>query len=334
MRRSSHAAALIGLAVAVTLTGCATPAPVETPAASPSASASQPPVEPVVIGPAEMPPVAFGGDCAKALSADDVAEVLGVPVTAEAVESEDYLVNMGGLACEWTAESGASVELEVVPRAGLDGAVFPEEYEASFFDQCSYDGSCRWQGGDDAVWLALTFRAIDGAAQDDVDAWGEAVGARVTANHAAAEAPPWTRDRTGWWPVLDCAQVADAVGVQLGEAPTGEMSGWDADLPPAAYVLAIEGARVTRCSLDGVDGTTSAMVSIEPGMGGVPVDGATAVELGVPGITAFSVADEYQLPYLLTDGVNRIRLSVRADGPDGETRLLTAIAAAAASGFQ
>lgn len=338
MQRSRTAVLASGLViVALAATGCATgAAPAETPAAVPSSEPSPTPtVEPIALGPAEMPPLAFDGDCEAALPAAELAEIVGVAVTPNSAE-RTYLANVGALECTWDGADGREVGLVVVPRAAFEGEAFPTEYEAGFFGQCSYDAyTCDWQGGDSSVWISASFVASRGT-QEEANAWGEAIGARVLENRAADPGVPWTRDRTGWWWPMACAQVNDAVGAQLGQ-PLGSLQmGWDADRPSPAYAIAITTAGQSRCWL-GEPGSDFGSFWIHPGEGARPAgEGYEAIELGVPGITASvrEVEDGRGRPtYMLSDGVNRIELWVSADDAPVE-RILVAVAAAAASDFQ
>ncbi|KRB38485.1 hypothetical protein [Microbacterium sp. Root180] len=336
MRRSSLAAALpVLVAVILTMTGCATPAPVETPAAS-SPAEPTPTIEPVVIGPAEMPPVAFGGDCANALTPEDIAEALGTTVVPRPRTLDESIANVGGLECEWRDANGNAVILAFIPRVGLDGAVFPEELAANFFDECTGGSYCAWQGGDDIAWVALTLVVPEGTTRGDVDGWGEALGQLAIENYSAAVDDPWTRDRTAWFPTLACEEVGDAIGAQLGVPIVGRASGWDADRPPTGYVMALGGSRQAHCYLTS-DGGQGMSVTIWPGLGEtLAAEGATNVDFGVPGVTAYEGGqDDYRgRDYILTDGVNRIDLWVRIDDTDAQRRFAVAVAAAAASGFE
>lgn len=337
MRRSAFAASGIGLAaLGLVFTGCAAPAPAETPAASASAeSTPTPTVDAIALGPAEMPPLEFDGDCERALPAEDLARIVGFDVALDSMENR-YLANLGALECAWTTSDGDQVRLDVVLRAAVDGPVFPAEHESAFFDDCGYDGyRCSWQGGDASVWIAGDFVGTQ-ATHEEVVAWGQAMTERVLENRTHSDS--WTRDRSGWWFALDCAQVATAIGAQSGRAIEGQFSAWDADLPPVAYAVSLTTAGQTRCFLfDTEAGRSPGSLRILPGEGARPVeDGYEAVDLGIPGITAFvdvSDSEESRPTYILSNGVNRIELFVPEDAGPAE-QFATAVAAAAASDFQ
>lgn len=325
------ALALLGL----TLAGCASPAPAETPAVS-AEPTPEPTIEPIVIGPAEMPPVPFGGDCAKALSVDDIAEVTGVTVAPEAPSQGEAMGNVGGLECEWLAANGDRVILALIPRAGLDGAVFPEDLAPTFFGPCTAGSYCAGQGGDDNAWVGVTLVAPEGTTQEDFDAWNEELGRRALENYAATADAPWTRDRAGWLPALDCGQVGDAISAQLGVPVAGQISGWDADRPPTGYVMALEASQQTACYLV-LDEAQGASLTIWPGLGeALRADGATEVDFGIPGITAYEGAEsDYRgRTHIMTDGVNRIDLGARTGDAEAQRRFAVAVAAAVASDFE
>lgn len=338
MRRSPLALLGLVLAAALAASGCApraaTPDPTRTAEAAPTVEPS-PTIEPLVIGPAEMPPVAFGGDCSKTLSNEDLAEWLGTGVTPERGTGQ-HLAAMGGLECTWPGPNGASVRLEAIPRAGLSGAEFPDEHAPSFFANCSYDGYCSWQGGDDALWLALTFHIPEIATSQDAAAAGEALGAKVIESHDAVASQPWTQDTTGWIVDLGCERIAAAVGAQFGQPLEGQEFGWDADRPPAAYVMAIASGRQALCRLrpDEPDGSES-IVRVFPGLGALAFDDAVPVDLGIAGVIAFKrpgafIGEEW----MITDGVNRIEAFLPRAGATTPDPLAVAVAAAAASGFE
>lgn len=339
MRPSPLAALAVGLAAfSVTLTGCATGAgaSVETPAAVPSSEPSATPTpEPISLGPAELPPLEFDGDCQHALAAEDLAGIVGTGVTPDP-EGDRYLANMGALECTWTGADIGAVRLYVMPRSAIDGPVLPAREESAFFDECSYDGStCAWQGGDESVWIAAEFVAPH-AVQEEVNAWGAAIAARVLENRSAHPAEPWTRDRTGWWFALDCAQAATAIGAQLGRPVEGMSYGWDADRPPVGYAVGLTTAGHTQCLLsDAESGQLWRTMRVYPGEGGRAVDdGYVTVDFGVPGITVYADAtdrEDGRSTYVLTDGVNRIELSVSGDSAE---QFAVAVAAAAASDFE
>lgn len=335
MRCSPRSAVLLGLAVVLTVTGCATPAPTETPAASPSAPAPEPTVEPLVIGPAQMPPIAFGGECAKALSLADVTEVLGAEATLDGSrpEGRTSIDSAGGLQCAWTTPE-AQLTLDVIPRSGLNGAAFPEERAARYFDECNDGWFCSWEGGDHQVWLALTF-TNQGMTRSEVDAQAEALAPRVLANFATAGDEPWTRDRTGWWPALACDDLAVAVGSQSGDALTGE-EGRIEDLPYPGYLITQEGTGHTDCTLYDDAGAVVGRVVTDPGLGAPPLwSGGEPVDLGAPGITALaSPIGDTRWVYVMGDGVNRVYVEAGDSSVGTPEQFAVAVAAAAASDFQ
>lgn len=341
MRRAPIAAASL-VVMAIALIGCASneptgSAPIVSAEPVVESTSPTPTLDPVVIGPANMPPAAFGGDCAAALSVDDISEVLGMDVVDPARSfSDEAMTNVGGLECEWRGPDGDAVILAVVPRAGLDGAVFPEDLAPRFFEECTGGSYCAWQGGDDTAWVGLTFTTPEGATLDDVEAGGNALGQRVLGNYASAGDDPWIRDTAGWFPALDCAQVGNAIGAQLGVPITGQISGWDADRPPTGHVMALEGSRQASCYLR-PDGDTAFSMTIWPGLGEtLSVDGATETDFGVPGVTVYEggLEDYRGRAFVLTDGVNRIDYWMHTDDAEAKRKVAVAVAAAAASDFQ
>jgi hypothetical protein len=326
-------------AVALLLSGCATPAPT-TPGASAEPSEQTPTPaptsasDPIVIGPAEMPPVAFGGDCEKVLTPADIAEVTGKELALQPpIQVEPPIDSAGGLRCGWSDElsDGASLRVGVLPQAGLDGAEIDADHAQIYFVECHW--VCSWEGGDESVWLEISFQYPSAMTRGVIDEWGEALGARITARYADASADaPWVRDRSGWWPKFECGQLADAVGAQLGIALEGTAAGYDSRPAPVQW-MAHRASRGTRCHLEG-EGTNLG-VWTSAGLGGSLTadpgwESSTPIDLGVPGITAQQASEE---AIALSDGVNRASFYVY-EAPVPVRDVAAAIAAAAASDFQ
>lgn len=339
MRRSLPAAILLGLAaVGLALAGCAqTPGerPAPTGDASPAPDPS-PTVEAIAVGPGEVPPTVFGGDCGSVLSAADLADVLGAdaaPAEVSPPQSRSNSQNAGGLMCRWTTSEG-SLEVGVIPRAGLGDAEFPDALVARYFEECNDGWFCSRQGGDDEVWFALTF-TDQGMSQADVEAKSEVLAPRLLANHAAAGDEPWTRDRTGWWPALDCDGVAAAVGARWGSELTGEPAGLE-HLPLPIFLMSAEGAGAVDCTLADASGATVGRVVADPGLGVTPFwASGEQVDLGLPGITAVGIDLESDRPvYIMSDGVNRAYFDAVGTPVGAAESLAVAVAAAAEADFE
>jgi hypothetical protein len=321
-------------ALVIALTGC-TPAPLTPPRTASSAEATPTPapsITPLVIGAAEMPPVAFDGDCAKALTSADIAEVTGTDLSPSASDDFDPSnENVGGLRCSW-GDTNQSLRIGVIPRPALDGLEMPADLAGLYFQECG-TWVCSWQGGDDAIWIAISFQLGSEMTRVNVDEWGAALGERIIDRHAASEAAPWERDRTGWWPEFACEDIAGPIGDQLGLALVGTPLPHE-HLPAPEQTMAMTATRRTYCDVAGADGDPHFTVSTRAGVGGslrVPPDiDAAPVDLGVPGITA-QVANDSWFP--LSDGVNQAEVYVFET--TGEPHdIAAAVAAAAASGFQ
>ncbi len=341
MRTSPLANLVLGLAViSVVLTGCATGAaepagnPAAAPPTEPSATST---AEPIVVGPAEMPPVAFDGDCAQALSIDEVSELLEVTATEQPVAPDEVLLNLGGLTCRWSEADDLALMVHAIPRAGLDGAELPAEFDDML--ECPSDPvasealhrSCAWEGGDDELWLGLVLPLHGQQTAADIDEAGTALAERILERHAASGAQAWVRDRSTWWPSFDCAQVATALSAELGEPVDGQVVPWDADLAPIGRIMKREAGRLSDCSFAGSAGPAGS-VHVYPGLGGGPFEGVATVDLGIPGITAYEPIDDG--PYIVTDGVNRVEVWSYETSAIEPRDFVAAIAAAAASDFQ
>ena len=337
--RRSPLAAVLAVATVIALAGCATapaakpdptpPAPTPTPTPTPTTT-----VESMVVGPAESPPVAFGGDCTRVLEPDDIAEVMGMSVEPATSEPDPVLgANVGSLWCSWASPQG-SVRLTVIPQAGLDGATFPADSVKYYFEDCDTDWVCGWQGGDSSIWIGMALSHPE-MTRESVDAWGSALGERITGNHEAVRDEPWVRDRTGWWPTFTCEQIAAAVGAQLGAEVTGEFVGY-IDPPAPGMVMADVASRHVQCMVSAPQDVGIAVLSTRAGTA-ASAPASPAVALGIPGITAATISAGYYLGgqgFSITDGTNVVWLEAASAGGWSEQQIATAIAAAAASGFQ
>lgn len=338
MHRRSLAAVITAGALAIAFAGCAsTSAATPDPGASVEPVAeSTPTVEPIVVGSAEMPPVVFDGDCAQALTPEDIAEVTGQDLVLQPpIQYEPLIDSAGGLRCSWSSgqSDGGRVYLGIIPQAGLDGVEMPADISTMYFEDCG-SWVCAWQGGDDAVWVTLSFQYGDEMTRASVDGWGEALGERVIARYAEAADGPWIRDRSGWWPAFDCAQVAEAVGAQLGITLNGSEQGFE-DIPAPEQWMAVHASRETGCNLSDEQRGLVFLVSTVAGLGGSFSEHPDAqplspIDLGVPGIEA-QTTGEWR--FVLIDGINQADLYVY-ESPTSLDNIARAVAAAAASDFQ
>lgn len=336
MRHSPLAALIVGAALGLALTGC-TPSPnvSTTPEALPSATAT-PTVEPVVIGPTDTPPVAFGGDCSKVLAPEQIADATGLSLELQVSSAnEGTSANVGALWCAWEGPEGRAVRLTIIPQAGLDGTTFPADSMKYYFEDCDADWVCAWQGGNDSIWIGLSFQSVPDMTRQSVDAWGAALGEQIMAHHSTAGDEAWIRDRNGWWPTVDCDQVAESVGAQLGLALSGEQVGY-IDPPAHGHVMADLASRYSVCSLSTSDGAGMAVLSLTAGTASSSPS-SPSIELGIPGVTAATTDAGYYLDgdgFALTDGTNLVWLEAASSGERSPQQIATAVAAAAASGFQ
>lgn len=332
MRRSHLVLGPVGAAL-LALTACtAAPVPSETSAtAIPTPSRT---VETLQVAPGGIPPVTFGQDCGAALTEGQIADATGMALTFESADSSGTMANVGGLVCVWRGDA-ATLVVEIIPQAGLGDAVFPTDSEAYYFEDCDPQWVCSFRWEDDALWVAGTFQFAPDMTRENVDAWGSALGDQIGANQTALPDAPWVRDRTGWWPVLDCQNTAAAIGRELGTPLDGEAVSLG-DPPSPGHVMAGTAANRTDCGIF-EHGSTDALLSVSTaaGMGATTPDGFTPVDLGVAGIDAYAggpggFGGEQ---YYLTDAVNSATIEVRATDTLPADAIAAAVARAAASGF-
>lgn len=338
MRRSPLATAAV-LAVVIGLAGCAAPVEAADPTSSPSVASAPSPTptptpEALVVGPAELPPQVFGGDCAAAI--DPAALTTASGYTIEEVVPRDTqwangLLSAGGLTCEW--DGG---RIDILPRPGLGDAELSAATHEYYYVDC--DWMCSWVWETDSLWISGMDWGVDGRTREEVDALGSAIGPHIAARWDAMAEQEWTRDHTGWLPEIGCDAMAAAVGEQLGRALTGAEGSYH-DAPGAVVTLTDMASNLSWCGLS-AEGRTLASVHVSAGRAwSVPSNpDAAPVDLRIPGIEAYDSAGLGYVQgasYEVTDGVNVILADVVDDDPDWTaTQLVAAIAEAAASRFE
>ena len=331
--RRSHLALGLGAGVLLALTACtAIPVPRETsevPVSTPTRT-----VETLQVAPGGTPPVAFDQDCGAVLTEAQIADATGMALQFESTDSSGTMANVGGLVCVWRGDS-ATLVVEVIPQPGLGSAVFPADSQAYYFEDCDPQWVCsfRWEG--DALWVAGTFQFAPDMTRENVDAWGSALGAQIGANQSAQPDAPWVRDRTGWWPVLDCQNAAAAIGRELGTPLDGEIVSLG-DPPSPGHVMAGAASNRTDCAVS-EHGAADTILSLSTaaGTGATTPDGFAPIDLDVDGIDAYAggpggFGGEQ---YYLSDGVNSASIEVHPTAALSAQAIVAAVARAAASGF-
>lgn len=328
-------------ALAVALTACVPePEPVATSTVTPTPTPT-PTFTGTLVAPGAQPPAAFGGDCAAVLTPAQLADVLEVDMTLDSSATDAPIAAAGGLTCTWIGTDAALV-VGVFPQAGVGDAALDAQQQKAFFEDCDPTLQCSWQWESDELWAVGTLQFIAGMDRESVDGWGVELGEAIGANWAtltnSAQAPvPWMRDRTGWWPVLDCADVAAAVSDALGAEVTGTAGGYPSALAPAR-AIADAANHQTACRLT-VPGASSPLTLFSfAGEAWHVRESEQDVEYDtqVDGVTGFRLAAYNGAiidAFSFTDGVNRVHIDVPGDGDASVDDLARAVAAAVASGF-
>jgi hypothetical protein len=248
--RRTLAPAAAALAVIGALAGCA---PEAGPTAAPTPAATTPIQDPTptasatVISPGEKPPTVFDGDCAAALSPEDVRAVTGIEMLLTSSDTSGDVGNVGGLGCSWDA-GGSAVRVEILPRAGLGDAQFPADQVEYYFEDCNAEWVCSGTAENDDVWVAASFQSFPGTDRVTIDEWSAALTDVVFENLSAVDTEPWTRDRSGWWPDLDCEAVAAMLSGEMGTVFSGDTGGY-IDPPLPGVLLAAQASRWSNCYL-------------------------------------------------------------------------------------
>jgi hypothetical protein len=288
------------------------------------------------VAPGAQPPAIFGGKCPAALASTDIDNVAGTDMTPYEAETEASVANVGGLNCMWTG-TDASLSVSILPRTGLGDAQLPAATAKQYFEDCDPSLSCSWLWNEEDLWISGTFQFIPGMSQSEVTAWGQALGDIIAANHVAQPEALWVRDRTGWWPVRDCTDVAAAVGKELGSTVKGKPAAYP-DPPAPGVAMSDIASQRTACQLTVPGATTPLAVFAYAGEAwhARESEADKTFDTRVAGVTGYRLANYDGSPsnsFSLTDGVNRVHIDVPSDAKASVGDIARAVARAAASGF-
>lgn len=319
-------AAIFGSQTTATLP---TPSPVERPTVTPSPTPTPAPT----VSPSPVPPpasdgvTAFGGDCANALTLDEVAAVTGVGMVLHEPAWRSGAEGLqGGLVCTWTDPTGyasPTVRLITYPASVVPADV---QEAASACDGADYQCAVSGTAGDTWLYLSVTPTVEETAGRG---LW-EAAASRAS-GFAAPRSEPRTAD---WWPATSCEQLEQDVDLQAA-------TGWESiayappqyDAGPSPFTLPERVGGVSWCEFSGTPaagGSSGASISIRLIPGGGEYFGRIAASEGaVPvevegALEAAAVADDdlwegHFAMTAATDGVNLVivGVSVLDESTDG-----------------
>lgn len=324
-----HRFALLIVAAAVALTGCATGGDVVQNSGSPTVvetSIPTPTPIPTVDAEAVLP---FGGTCAGAITDSEAAGLIGElgnprtgPELLNSLETPRSAALIGGLSCSWSASNANYLAVDAFPIG-----VVPASVRAKAIGVVCSDGWCEGAEIAGSTWVNVG--ALVGKGNDSELAARAAM--KIVGSRAgdAASARPGAWSASWWQPVTDCAVLRDAVAEALGDAAI--KPGFPTDtLPtgPTVDVLDANGA-VVQCSWFDYDRVTGAIVFVQPGIGA-----PAASLLAEPGVAqvdvtgadhAWFVSVAGQRPRLVAvSGPNRLTVEGLPDEPSAT---LAAVAA-------
>ncbi|WP_322410969.1 hypothetical protein [Microbacterium invictum] len=342
-RRHRPAAVLVVLVVtAVAMAGCTgreesrSPSPTASPTATATASVTPTP-DTVSVPGGEKPPTVFDDDCERMISPTAVADVIGFPVTVRNEGTATAVANLGGLGCTWEGEGGI-IRAAAMPQAALGETEFPADQIPYYFEECDPGWVCGWRGEGERLWTAVSFQLWSGMTREAVDAWGQEIGAAITAAFGVTAYPSWEREDAEWWPVLDCARVAERLSTELGTSVTGEAGGYH-DPPAPEVLLAAEASHESQCYL--TFGPQQPPVEVLTAGGqawAVPFfESDQPYDVGVDGITAYGNSGYDSIDssaYSLTDGVNAATVYLRTQDELPSDEILRGLAVIAAEGWR
>lgn len=331
------------------------PEPTTSPESTPTPTATPTPTVVPPPAPDPAPPVLevpsagttpFGGECANALTDEEVDALRGIPMVRSDYRWQTGAnVVLGGIDCVWVSAEeylSATIHLFAYPES-----VVPDEVREGVVPGCqpvNGEGSfveCSVAGTVDGMWLQL--RAV--ARDDQLSAGGvDALYASAVAR-LSAYAPGVPATRTAkWWPTLDCAALLaridpmsyghERVAILDAQGYTGPSTERAEGIPTLAGATSSCDLHFTSGSGDATSGEV-VRFAVVPG-GAIVFQTAVDAELSVPvqvdGAQAAVIAgglDRYEgsgAVIVATDGVNVLLVT-----PDMATETAKAAPLAAAA---
>lgn len=163
--------------------------------------------------------IAFDGDCASVLSAEELAAIIGAqtPPTERGQRSANGIGTLGGLECSWIAPNGGylldeiyAISVVVLPTASISDALRVEASNANCIT--TYDSASCTLGADfDGVWVSASSVQVDDEAptallQKVLDA--------ASAHVPGAIRPVPMPVTANWWPTtLACEELGQRLGL-------------------------------------------------------------------------------------------------------------------------
>ena len=307
--------------ISVVLSGCSAATSPSSPSPSSAVAASSTPTAAAAVS---RPDLAFGGDCASALTTAQVASAVGAEVTLDAPSAfaDTWTVEqLGGIRCSWTDGSNHQlVWMTIIPTAAAGAQVAKQnagqpycyggDVAAGQSDACSFGTVLGpwWFAGVAYTAEGSHLHSVDAIAALTADLSPRLMGedARVPLSHPAT-----------WSTSLDCAAVAasaDLASVLADPALTGGPGNGGAELGPGVYGAQVATGYRSCMWDDGSDtGPKAFTIEVIPGAAWVLTQGGLVGTHAVKAAGA-SAAVEAMVPgdrvtYLyVTDGTNLLIL--------------------------
>jgi hypothetical protein len=255
-----------------TATQTQTPTPTPTSSATPTTT----PV-PTTPDPAPVSPIALGGDCGAALTAEEASAISGEPVAPSDVLSASDPAVLGGVACAWHREGE---RWDVLGIAVYPFAVIPPSVQemVGVVPLCDGGGECAYAERFGDAWVYAWGRTAD-----EVVGLVSMVGPRAASIPGTRLALP-----ANAWKEPDCEALRTFIGDHLGRTDLTPYAG-DAQPQGMSWDVLTENGAATWCSSLG-EGDGSLLEQIEvllgPGSAGVDpfaLESQGAVRVEVPG---------------------------------------------------
>lgn len=261
-------------------------------------------------GDAVMP---FGGDCANALTVDEVSAVVGPSTSTDlhllpTGESEV----LGGLTCWWSDPVNVRMSLHVYPSEVVPSAYLEPTYPTACAPRDGWASEpCRLRFITDSVWISLEiYPGLD----DPTD--GDALGALVVERLAAHQKPKSATPTEEWWRLPSCVDLDESLDLASAfGSSTQRIQPEQAAAPDGVSRLPDRAGAKLRCSwlLGSAEGEV--VIRVIPG-GGTAFDRIAASEGAEPvdvagatsAVTAMDAVSSMEYTWVLaaTDGTNLV----------------------------
>ncbi|WP_285135847.1 hypothetical protein [Microbacterium sp. lyk4-40-TSB-66] len=257
-----------------------TPSPSATVSVAPAPTAA-PTASPTVLPDTVRPVIAFGGDCARMLSLDEVSSLTGggsssfLPDQRLAMSFQGSLASIGGISCSWMTPTSA-VSVVVAAEGAID-----REFAASLGQiDCSGFACVKGRAVGD-LWIGVQMPVLPSdvpgglteGEETDASVRIDAIISTVSNKPHTAPVPVGTGSDPSSWALPDCDALRRALEDVTGERLTGDLREGSAPLDGGlAQQVVASSAGVTTCAFGAADQESRSAITIRltPGVADPP----------------------------------------------------------------